>query len=163
LVEELSETLSLHYENRFPYRANLKWKNGYRVLIGIGGNIGDTKRRFHHLFYRMERDKNLRVVETSPILKNPPFGYLNQNFFFNAVIIVETKLSPKSFLKRVLYLEKRFGRVRTFKNAPRTLDIDIIFFDKLKIKSRNLVVPHRDWQNRESVVIPFSRLERGYF
>ena len=158
MVSKLSDHLSLHYESLFPYRKR-GFKNRYfKVLISIGGNIGDSKKRFSSLFQRIERDSQFRILETSPILKNPPFGYTNQDFFFNAVILLETKLYPNSFLKRVLYLEKRFGRERTFQNAPRTLDIDIIFFDNFKIKSRNLIVPHRDWQNRDSVLIPLITL-----
>jgi len=160
LKKELSKNLSLHYQLLFPYyRKALKSKN-FKVLISIGGNIGDVKNRFNKLFHRFERDGNVRIIETSPILKNPPFGYIEQEYFFNGVILLETKLYPDDFLKRVLYLEKRFGRERTFPNAPRTLDIDIIFFDKFKIKSKKLVIPHRDWHNRESVLIPLINLGR---
>lgn len=158
MTEELSDKLSLHYEPHFPYKASFRKGKSYKVLISIGGNIGDTKRRFDKLFHRIERDRNFRIVETSPILKNPPFGFVKQEFFFNAVMLLETRLSPKSFLRRILYFEKRFGRVRTFRNAPRTLDIDIVFFDNFKIKTRDLIVPHRDWQNRESVIIPLLNL-----
>ena len=68
------------------------------------------------------------------------------------------KLYPHSFLKRILYLEKRFGRDRAFRNAPRTLDIDIIFFDDFEIATKKLIVPHRDWENRDSVLIPLINL-----
>ena len=155
---KLSETLSLHYQSNFPYRKNYLKIRNFKVLVSVGGNIGDTKRRFNRLFQRLEKDNKFRVLQTSPILKNPPFGYTEQNYFFNAVILIETKLYPNQFLKRILYLEKRFGRERTFRNAPRTLDIDIIFFDDFKIKSKKLIVPHRDWQNRESVLIPLINL-----
>jgi 2-amino-4-hydroxy-6-hydroxymethyldihydropteridine diphosphokinase len=126
--------------------------------VSIGGNIGDTKKLFDRLFHRIGRDRNLRIIETSPILRNPPFGYLEQDDFFNAVILLETTIFPKSFLRRVFYLEKRFGRERTFRNAPRTLDIDIIFFDDFKIISKDLTVPHKEWQKRESVLIPLLNL-----
>ena len=54
----------------------LSSQSGYKVLLGIGGNIGDVVRRFEHLFYYLKRSSLLRVVETAPIVKNPPFGYM---------------------------------------------------------------------------------------
>ncbi len=163
MVVTLSPTLSLYYKSYFPYHNRRTIKKGYRVLVGIGGNIGDSINRFQKLFLRMERDNNIQIISTSPILKNPPFGYLEQDDFFNGLILIETKLYPLKFLNKILYLEKRFGRKRTFKNAPRTLDIDIIFFDNFIIKTPSLNIPHRDWQNRDSVVIPLINLENSYY
>jgi 2-amino-4-hydroxy-6-hydroxymethyldihydropteridine diphosphokinase len=159
---ELSKTLSLHFTPHFPYSVPKRDRDSFKVLVSIGGNIGDTKRRFEKLFWRVKSDRNLRILETAPMLKNPPFGYLEQDDFFNSLILLETKLRPKAFLRRVLYLEKRFGRERTFKNAPRTLDIDIIFFGDFKIKSRDLTVPHQHWHERESVIIPLMHLGSSF-
>jgi 2-amino-4-hydroxy-6-hydroxymethyldihydropteridine diphosphokinase len=153
----LSPTLSLHYTPHFPFSLQSR-RGNFRVLLSIGGNIGDTKQRFEKLFWRIQRDNNLRILETAPILKNPPFGYLEQEDFYNSLILLETRIFPKQFLRRILYLEKRFGRLRTFRNAPRTLDIDIIFFENFRIKSRDLTVPHKHWHERESVIIPLINL-----
>jgi 2-amino-4-hydroxy-6-hydroxymethyldihydropteridine diphosphokinase len=150
----------LHYNSLFPFESPHQRRIGFKVLLGIGGNVGDTKRRFIHLFQSLSKISNFKILATSPILKNPPFGYLQQNYFYNAVILLETTLFPNQFLNRILYLEKQFGRKRTFKNAPRTLDIDIIFFDNFKLKTEKLIVPHKDWQNRSSVLIPLINLGR---
>lgn len=93
---------------------------------------------------------------TSPLLKNPPFGYLEQNDFLNGIIVIKTNLAPNEFLKNMQRLENRFGRKRSFQDAPRTLDIDIIFFDKKKINTEQLIIPHKGWANRESVIIPLN-------
>ncbi len=150
----LSHTLSLHFSSLFPYSNSYHRKSGYRIFIGIGGNIGNTIKIFEKLFLRLKRDRTIRLLSTSPILKNPPFGYLEQNDFYNGVILLETKLSPIQFLSKILYLEKRFGRKRDFPNGPRTLDIDILFFDHFKLSTSSLQVPHYDWQNRISIIIP---------
>jgi 2-amino-4-hydroxy-6-hydroxymethyldihydropteridine diphosphokinase len=159
---ELSDSLSLHYEAHFPFSIPQRDRESFKVLVSIGGNIGNTKKRFEKLFWRIQRDNNFRILQTAPILKNPPFGYLDQEDFYNSLILLETKLKPKTFLRKILYLEKIFGRVRTFKNAPRTLDIDIIFFHNFRIKSTDLIVPHRYWQERESVIIPLINLGIPY-
>lgn len=158
MIKTLSKTLSLHYTSLFPFQAPHRKSIGFKVLVSIGGNIGDTKNRFSKLFQEIKRDSTLRILATSPILRNPPFGYLNQDYFFNAVILLETRLYPNEFLKKILFIEKRFGRKRAFRNSPRTLDIDIIFFDNFKINTKKLVVPHKDWKNRESVLIPLINL-----
>ncbi len=124
----------------------------------MGGNVGDTKRRFQKLFYYFKRDIFLDIVQTSPVLQNPPFGYLEQPDFFNAIIILKTDLLPKRLLSHLLKIEKRFGRKRYFKNSPRTLDIDIIFYDKITYKKKDLIIPHPKYTQRDSVLIPFEEM-----
>ncbi len=130
------------------------------VTIGVGGNEGDCVKRFQTLFRYFQNHRFVDLVKTAPILKNPPFGFLNQNDFYNSIIILKTNQSPKSMLKFLLFTEKKFKRKRSFKNAPRTLDLDIIFYDNIKFKSKDLIIPHPHWQKRDSVVIPLLLLER---
>jgi 2-amino-4-hydroxy-6-hydroxymethyldihydropteridine diphosphokinase len=94
------------------------------------------------------------VCQTSSILKNPPFGYLNQAFFYNAVMVLQTNLLPRQLLRHLQKIEKRFRRKRSFKDAPRTLDLDILFYDTLAIETDELSIPHKEWYKRESVLIP---------
>jgi 2-amino-4-hydroxy-6-hydroxymethyldihydropteridine diphosphokinase len=108
----------------------------------------------------LKRGKVLDVLCTSPILKNPPFGFENQNDFYNAVIIVKTDLNPINLLKFVLRVEQFFKRDRAFENSPRTLDIDIIFYDKISIDKRDLTIPHPEYYKRESVLIPLMLIDR---
>ncbi len=64
----------------------------YRCLIGVGGNEGDVKKRFVALYRFLMRDRRFRVIQTSPVFQNPPFGYVEQNDFYNAVVVIETSL-----------------------------------------------------------------------
>lgn len=138
-------------------------RGGYKALLGIGGNVGDTVRRFEHLFWFFRKSPFIRILETAPILKNPPFGYTQQDDFYNSVILIETKLSAKALLRYVLRVENKFGRKRSFKDAPRTLDIDIIFYENDTIDTPNLIVPHIGWMNRSSVLIPLSYIRSRSF
>ena len=142
------------FTSYFPYNTASKQKRNNKVLLGIGGNIGDVVRRFEHLFWYFKRSSFLRIIETAPILKNPPFGYTEQGDFYNSLILVETSLSPWALLRYVLRVEKVFGRKRLFKDGPRTLDIDIIFYENVKMETKNLTLPHPGWKERESVLIP---------
>jgi 2-amino-4-hydroxy-6-hydroxymethyldihydropteridine diphosphokinase len=92
-------------------------------------------------------------------LCNPPFGYSDQSDFHNAVILISTPLDPHELLRYMLYAEKRFGRERSFANAPRTLDLDLIFYDNIELKTRRLHLPHPHWDERDSVVMPLEKME----
>lgn len=133
--------------------------SGHRVLLGIGGNIGDVVRRFEHLFYYFKRSSLVRVTETAPIVKNPPFGYMDQGDFYNSLMRIETLLTPKALLRYVLRVEKLFGRKRLFKDGPRTLDIDIIFYENVRMETKELILPHPGWRERASVLIPLSMMK----
>lgn len=155
----LSENLTLYFENFFPYHRKKISNKRYITLIGVGGNIGDVKRRFKKLFLKLYFDRRVDILSTSAILKNPPFGFLDQPYFFNAVVLLKTNMSLRVFFKFIMHLEKRFKRERLFKNSPRTIDIDIIFFDKISYQREDLQIPHPKWHERESVIIPMLYLK----
>ncbi|SFV59587.1 2-amino-4-hydroxy-6-hydroxymethyldihydropteridinepyrophosphokinase [hydrothermal vent metagenome] len=152
----LRKDLVSFYGQHFPYFAKHRTSLRYEVTIGIGGNLGDVRRRFEHLFFTLKRDKQVKLLATSLILKNPPFGYIEQDDFFNSIIVLKTSMQPKTFLRYLHRVEKKFGRKRSFANAPRTLDLDILFFDNREIKTQDLTIPHAAWFKRESVLIPLA-------
>ena len=154
--------LKINKHKYFPYllkKTYLKKK----VLLGIGGNIGDVKKTFYHLFIYLLKSKKVNIIESSIILENLPFGYLDQNNFFNALLFIKTNLSPFNLLNYILIIEKKFKRKRLFKNGPRTLDIDIIFYEGVFMKTKILTIPHYDWKNRDSILIPLELMKKKYF
>ncbi len=158
MTKELDSKNSLIVKRNFPYVTSSR--GGHRALLGIGGNVGDVVRRFEHLFWYFKRSSFVHIVETAPILKNPPFGYLDQGDFYNSLILVETDLTPQALLRYMLGVEKVFGRKRLFKDGPRTLDIDIIFYENVTMDTKNLTLPHPSWMERDSVVIPLSMMKK---
>lgn len=161
MKEKLSPTLALFYSSNFPKKFNSNSLKKYSVIIGIGGNIGNTKKIFDKLILCLKKDSRFTLLITSPLLKNPPFGFLEQSDFLNGIIRLKTNLCPNSFLKAMQRYENKFGRKRSFQDAPRTLDIDIIFFENKKINTKNLIIPHKNWANRESVIIPLKRMNNN--
>jgi len=156
LKRSLNDNLSTFKGLRFPYKKKSNTAFRHKVIVGIGGNIGDVKRRFEHLFFDIKKHRRVELLETALILKNPPFGFKAQDDFFNSIIVFKTSMTAHVFLDYLLRLEKKFGRKRSFANAPRTLDLDIIFFDNKVINTEKLTVPHPFYSTRESVVIPLS-------
>jgi len=158
--KQLNEKHTLIFTKHFPY--NTKWcsPKGHKALLGIGGNIGDVVRRFEYLFFYLKRSSLVQMIETAPILRNPPFGYLEQGDFYNSLILVETHLTPQALLRYMLRVEKGFGRKRLFKDGPRTLDIDLIFYENVKMDTKRLTLPHPGWRERESVLIPLKYMKQ---
>jgi 2-amino-4-hydroxy-6-hydroxymethyldihydropteridine diphosphokinase len=163
----ISNELTLFTNTQYCYKKCKNTKKRYIAYIGIGGNIDNVQARFKRLFKLLKGNRIVTLVEVSPLLENPPFGYLEQNKFLNGVIIVETKLSPLKLLNYLQRLENRFGRKRSFQDAPRTLDLDIIKiykkstgYQEIRYKNKSLEVPHPKYIDRESVTIPMNLL--GY-
>jgi len=154
LKRKLNDGLTTFKGLHFSYKTKQKSSHRYRVTVGLGGNVGDVKRRFEHLFHCLKRDKRVELLQTSLILKNPPFGFIDQDDFFNSIIVLQVSMQPIVFLDYLMRLEKKFARQRSFANAPRTLDLDIIFFDNRVINKPKLQIPHAEWFKRDSVVIP---------
>jgi 2-amino-4-hydroxy-6-hydroxymethyldihydropteridine diphosphokinase len=143
----------------FPfYKQENKFK--HKALIGIGCNIGNCSRRFKKLFLFFRSYPKIDIIQTSYLYKNPPFGYLNQDDFINSVMVVSTSFSPIELLNFLLYTEKKFNRKRSFKNAPRTLDLDIIMYDNVKINNKRLTIPHPYFKKRDSVLLPLYLLRK---
>jgi len=158
LRKRIAPRLSLLRTEHFPrLLSGQKPRRGEtEVWIGLGGNLGDVPRRFERFWHFLSRQPELRPLESSPILINPPFGYLDQPDFHNAVLRIATPLSPEALLRRLQEIERRFGRKRSFRDAPRTLDLDILFYGGRRVERPNLRIPHPRWQERESVTIPLA-------
>lgn len=154
IKRKLNDSLTAFKNLRYTNRSAQKSLHRFTATIGVGGNVGDVKRRFERLFIYLRIDKRVELLFTSLILKNPPFGFVNQDDFFNSIIVLKTSMQPKRFLDYLMRLEKKFARKRSFANAPRTLDLDIIFFDNRVVKTQKLQIPHARWFERESVLIP---------
>lgn len=159
IKRKLSKSLTTLKGLHFGYKTRKKSFHRYRVTIGIGGNMGDVKRRFEHLLVFLKKDKRVELLQTSLILKNPPFGFTDQDDFFNSIIVLQVSMEPMKLLDYLMRLEKNFARRRSFANAPRTLDLDIIFFDNRVVKTEKLTIPHKSWFERESVLIPLSEVQ----
>ena len=154
LRRTIDTDLTLYTSRAYPF--SLSNCKGFKEqsIIAIGGNIGDVKRRFNHLLRALNSSRLLKVCASSRILKNPPFGYSAQPHFYNAALLIATSIPPLRLLMFLERIERRFKRVRSFKDAPRTLDLDIIFYGNRHIASRRLNLPHPRWQERSSVIIP---------
>lgn len=142
----------------YPLKRVKKQFFKYEFYLGIGGNLGNTKKRFETFFNKFKKDRRFFISKTSPILLNKAFGYKNQPNFLNAVLLVQSSRCPNEVLKIMQHYENIFGRKRSFKNAPRTLDLDILYFNTKVRKTKKLIVPHYGANERISVILPLGMM-----
>jgi 2-amino-4-hydroxy-6-hydroxymethyldihydropteridine diphosphokinase len=127
-----------------------------KAYIGLGSNLGD---RMATLRTAIERFESLgRVTSVSSLYKTEPVGYLEQPSFLNAVIALETALTPADLLHALLGIERDLGRARSFPNAPRTLDLDLLLVDNVILDTPELTLPHPRQHGRAFVLVPLAEI-----
>ena len=123
-----------------------------RAFIGLGSNVGDRRLFMTNALTALGSVGH--VVCGSPIYETEPIGYVDQDPFENAVVGIETDLSPTDMLAALLAIEQDNGRIRTEKWGPRTLDLDLLWYDGLTIDVDGLTVPHPRIRERRFVLAP---------
>src|SRR2546425_1293780 len=131
-------------------------KNGsaaatHQVYLALGSNQGDRR---GHLAATLQRLRQYVEIETvSSLYETEPVGYLDQPRFLNIVCAGKTSLSPEDLLKHIKEIEVAIGRQPTFRNGPRTIDIDIILFDDVHATNEQLTIPHPRMAERAFVLV----------
>ena len=120
--------------------------------IGIGSNLGDRRAYIDKTIETLGAVKGVKIRRVSSIYETDPVGGIRQGKFLNGVMEIETTLNPSGLLKELNSIEAALGRVRGPKNAPRVIDLDILYFGRENIDSADLVVPHPRINEREFVL-----------
>ena len=126
--------------------------------LSLGSNLNSPQRLLKQVVAKIKKLPRTQMHRASKIFKTKPWGYLPQPDFFNAVVAINTRLTPKQLLAACQLLEKQFGRVRKKRWGPRTLDIDILFYGQRIIKSPQLTIPHPHILSREFVTMPMASI-----
>ena len=122
------------------------------AYIGIGSNSGDRRKNIDKAIGILGNFESVMVRKISSIYETKPVGGPTQGDYLNGVIEVTTELSPYELLKRLNDIESSLGRVRTERNGPREIDLDILIYDDLSINDGVLVIPHPRIAEREFVL-----------
>jgi len=124
------------------------------AYVGIGSNLHDPRSQVMGAFDELDRLPHTRVVRKSSLYRTAPLGYEAQPDFINAVVQLETGLPAERLLGELQAIEQRHGRERSFRNAPRTLDLDLLLFGNTKLSTPQLTVPHPRMHERVFVLKP---------
>ncbi|HZZ76781.1 MAG TPA: 2-amino-4-hydroxy-6-hydroxymethyldihydropteridine diphosphokinase [Puia sp.] len=132
-----------------------------KAYLLTGGNEGDRYRNMQQARTNIEHICG-RLLQVSSLYETAPWGKTDQAYFLNQVLLIETKYNPGELLKALLQIEEKGGRIRTVKNAPRTIDIDILFYDRLIIEEPGLTIPHPRIPDRRFVLEPLNEISPEY-
>jgi 2-amino-4-hydroxy-6-hydroxymethyldihydropteridine diphosphokinase len=127
------------------------------VYLSLGSNIGDRPSNLQTAIERLAAPR-LRILRTSPIYETEPVDYTGQRWFLNQVAEAETELFPMQLLSRIGKIERELGRVRTLPKGPRTIDIDILLYGRMVVRSATLEIPHPRMAQRRFVLAPLADL-----
>jgi 2-amino-4-hydroxy-6-hydroxymethyldihydropteridine diphosphokinase len=130
----------------------------HTAFIALGGNLGDPESTVRQGIAALAELPQGRLVAASSLYRSAALGNADQPDFVNAVAQLSTALAPQSLLAALLAIEKRFGRERSFRNAPRTLDLDLLLYDAQTVDEPELAVPHPRMHERAFVLAPLLEL-----
>jgi 2-amino-4-hydroxy-6-hydroxymethyldihydropteridine diphosphokinase len=126
----------------------------FQALVGVGANLGDRAATLRAAVERLHEAKGVLQVEPSAVYETEPIGVTDQPPFLNQVVGVETTLSPEELLARLQQIEAAFGRERTVRWGPRTLDLDLLAYEGETRTTQELTLPHPGLFEREFVTVP---------
>jgi 2-amino-4-hydroxy-6-hydroxymethyldihydropteridine diphosphokinase len=128
------------------------------AFIALGANLRDPEQQVQAAVEELAMLRDTRLMGVSSLYRSAPVGYLDQPEFVNAVAAIETALVPRALLDALLAIERSYGRVRQFPNAPRTLDLDIVLYGDLEVDEPGLTIPHPRMHERAFVVVPLAEI-----
>ncbi len=132
-----------------------------KTYLLLGSNIGNSQQQLATALKLIKKNIG-KVTRQSKLYATAAWGNIKQPDFINQVIVVETKLTPLQSINTILSIEEQMGRIRTVKNAPRIIDIDILFFNKEIMAEKILTVPHPEIPNRRFVLVPLNELAPNF-
>ena len=125
--------------------------------IALGTNVGNYKNNF--IAAIRELNKLGQISKIANIYKSKPYGYLYQNYFYNSVLELKSKMMPMQLMKNIQLIEKKLQKNKRIINGPRKIDLDIIFWGKKKLRNHNLYIPHPRAKERDFVLLPLIDLD----
>ncbi|MFH1446107.1 MAG: 2-amino-4-hydroxy-6-hydroxymethyldihydropteridine diphosphokinase [Chloroflexota bacterium] len=124
------------------------------IYLALGSNMGDRLANLEKA--RQTLAPQVRVIMASAIYETTPWGYSKQADFLNQVLEAETELLPLELLNWFKDIEKKLGREKTFRNGPRVIDLDVLYYDELNWEMEHLQIPHARLHERAFVLVPLA-------
>ncbi len=127
------------------------------ACIGLGANLGDARATLDHAAHEIGLLPGTRVAAKSSLYGSAPFEAEGPDYL-NAVVLVQSELAPRPLLEALLEIERAHGRTRPFRNAPRTLDLDLLWHVGGPVDEPGLIVPHPRLHQRAFVLVPLAEV-----
>ncbi len=130
----------------------------HTVFLGLSTNLGDKLQNLNSALTKLS--EFAEIIDLSSIYLTEPVGFKDQDDFLNAVVKIQTKVSHTDLLERIKLIEKEMGRVKIIKDGPRTIDLDILYYQDLCFDSKNLTIPHPRLHLRNFVLTPLTEIAK---
>ena len=131
------------------------------IFLALGSNIENRKQHIETAIALLH--EKVHGITVAPLYETKPQYFEDQYNFLNTVLRGFTDLEPRELLRFTKAVQKEVGRVERFRNGPREIDIDILFYDNVVYKAEDLEIPHPRLQEREFVLVPFSDINADFF
>jgi 2-amino-4-hydroxy-6-hydroxymethyldihydropteridine diphosphokinase len=132
-----------------------------RAFLALGSNVGDKACNLREALVHLGEVPGITLRAASSIYRTPPWGKLDQDWFANAAVEVETTLPPEALLASVLRIERVMGRVRDERWGPRIIDIDVLMHGETRMNVEHLHLPHPAMLDRAFVLVPLAEIAPG--
>ncbi|WP_137597738.1 2-amino-4-hydroxy-6-hydroxymethyldihydropteridine diphosphokinase [Paucilactobacillus kaifaensis] len=129
-----------------------------RVYLSVGSNIGDRRQYLKQAITQLKQNAAIEIVRVSSIYETQPVGGVKQDDFLNIAVALQTSLAPLELLDYLHQIEQILHRKRLIHWGPRTIDLDILYFDDLVSQDKTLTLPHPEIKNRLFVLIPMKEI-----
>lgn len=128
------------------------------AALGLGSNLGDRKAHLAGAVRALKTWDGIQITAISSLWETPPWGLEDQPHFLNACVLIETSLSPMQVLEACLAIERAHGRERSLRWGPRTLDMDVLYYDDVETAEERLILPHPRMLLRSFVLAPLAEI-----
>ena len=128
------------------------------AYLGLGGNLGDRQRHLSAAVLALNSEPGVRVERISSVYETAPVGVVDQPDFYNLVVEVATTLTARELLQRCFAIEKELGRVRAERWGPRTIDLDVLWYEGVALQEADLTLPHPRMIERAFVLVPLAEI-----
>ena len=129
-----------------------------KLFLLLGGNLGNKSKIFEDTRELLQETVG-EIVESSSVYETEPWGFESSDLFWNQVLIMQTKLQPEEVLKNTRKIEEQIGRERKAQRyVSRLIDVDLLFYDDLIVKTEELEIPHPRMTDRRFVLVPLSEI-----
>ncbi len=128
------------------------------VYLSLGSNVGDRVGYLQRALVKIEKHPRIKLGATSSFYETEPLEYPNQDWFVNAVCAIETDLPPMALLDALQGIENELQRERSIRWGPRTIDLDILYYDEELVAETRLIIPHIRMHDRSFVLVPLAEI-----
>lgn len=132
-----------------------------KAYLALGSNLGNRKENILKAYQYIQADEDVAIIAKSSFYETKPVGYVDQEWFINSVIAIETTLTPYELLELCHNVENELKRVRKIRWGPRTIDVDILLYNDLTLDEEDLIIPHPRMTERAFVIVPLYEIDQS--